>query len=884
MPDAIHGSTMSNASTPIASSFRPTAMQPVPARLKTSRQVRVIIARNGLGNASAITVATVQSQGYSPRRRSITYKSTGIQTMPPLDATTFHKIHGRDPNQEEMERKIGLAAYGRYMKEPGSNPHDVVHGVEFHLVMPEQKPNYADSPFQTADAPTRKKALAKAKIKASITANKYKKIAAEDGYNIWAESKDDNIIHSEQYEVMIKLDNEGNAEGHENLTDKFLPNIWKEEKHQTKDHNPTHNPELVSVIMRHISAPSMSHVLAQPSAPSALTPSEPLDDEGSLHPIAAIEPSLRETVEDMTTVEEELDVGNHKDCLYSSSAYASDDQAFVVYDAGITLSPLISHDDPVIIKKMSRKRKDSHEIEAEDRELKRSRKLNPMDKSDCSSDRPKGEGRGRKEHSHSRDYVHKPTKLEVSCLEREPRPEASEQATRDVRSPDNIHTSQRRSRSPLENLGQRRSSIKGVNKSLTCYSRSRSPVSYEDGLNDHRSKQNDPRRLQLRPMFLTRTELRPKVMIENGGEPHGWHRQSAAESQVKNENRLNQDVALKEGTLRMRSHTQSDSRASRRITYLRERDYDTRPLTLKDEQGDEPLHCGSPFTKCDTGTRRRSAAEDDTTPTESTASKFTVDQDQIGSKSHGVFALESPMPAVLAASLATHSTSQSVNHFHREKLQKFMPPKHEEHKSGHILERDQGDNTSCTHEGGSFQSEFHNPKVNERRPPKFTPLRESENARISKSKAFGKTLKEGNHDRPPGRKHEGKAETKEDTSERDTLYLQSHHATDEDGKEEIELTRKAKDVNQMEETRSDEQRKVKFEDEQAKHVEETERNRIEMEAKLVERHARRGQRADLQRYVPRALRQAAQGDAALSDRNNANSGKEDKNKHIKRRH
>jgi hypothetical protein len=429
MPHTFHCFTMSEEKEPITSLPILHTAYPVAAHLLVSRQARVITALDAHGTASVTTFVPVHPSGHSPPRPTTTYHSTGIQTLPPSDATSFHKIHGWHPTHREIERKIGLAAYGRYMKEPGSNPHDVVYGAAFQLGLSNKKPKYVNSAFQTVDGSTRRKALAKAKVKASIMVNRYKKVAAKDRYNIWAESKDDKIIHSEQCEVTIKLDKEGNAQGDEILTGRFLPNIWKEER-QTKSmyHNAAQYAEMFSSTLRHANPLATLQALAQPFTSSE--PHEP-DNQGPLRQIAVIEPSLREITEDMAIFGDELDAGIFKNNVFSSKAYASDEETYVLYDSGKTRYLPQSHvDAATTISKPSRKREDSHDDENEERDFKRPRKSKSTDKSDGVLDRLKTDNRHREARPRSKDSVQRPTNHKVSRQEIYPCSGDSERTTK----------------------------------------------------------------------------------------------------------------------------------------------------------------------------------------------------------------------------------------------------------------------------------------------------------------------------------------------------------------------------------------------------------------------------------------------------------------------
>ncbi|KAF2623562.1 hypothetical protein BU25DRAFT_461941 [Macroventuria anomochaeta] len=160
-----------------------------------------------------------------PRKSPRTYQNTGFQTLPPPNGQIYKLIHGREPSQTDCVRNMGTAAIGRYADDPRSNPYELLYGTAYPAPPTAQRDIHADSGFQTASCDAIKKALARAKVKASMTANKYREAAARAGYAICAESKDEMIIHSEQYPMTVQLDAEGNLLAG-TVERRCLPNIY----------------------------------------------------------------------------------------------------------------------------------------------------------------------------------------------------------------------------------------------------------------------------------------------------------------------------------------------------------------------------------------------------------------------------------------------------------------------------------------------------------------------------------------------------------------------------------------------------------------------------------------------------------------------------------
>lgn len=115
----------------------------------------------------------------------IWYRSASVQTLPPGNAEEFRKIYDREPTNQELVSKIGSAAISRYVPGPSANPHDVILGkLSAMATVPERRPNYTDSSFQTNDAAQCRKALLRAKVKATLLVNRQRNAAQLAGFKI----------------------------------------------------------------------------------------------------------------------------------------------------------------------------------------------------------------------------------------------------------------------------------------------------------------------------------------------------------------------------------------------------------------------------------------------------------------------------------------------------------------------------------------------------------------------------------------------------------------------------------------------------------------------------------------------------------------------------
>ncbi|KAI8931816.1 hypothetical protein NX059_011453 [Plenodomus lindquistii] len=206
-----------------------------------------------------------------------TYHSTGIQTHPLSDAIQFVEIFGRRPGPAE----IGIAAIGRYGFANGADTYQHEYGPPFAppaALASNTESKYVDSSFQTIDYPEAKRRITKAKVKAIMTVNKYRKVAEEAGVRVFAEPNAERVIHSEQFMPSVTLDADGNTKDGD-LGSLFLPNIYGEE-----------------VLIQPPQTPT--------SLPSPATQQDSSKIAQTVRAIPSLAPSLREDVQDPDSIED----------------------------------------------------------------------------------------------------------------------------------------------------------------------------------------------------------------------------------------------------------------------------------------------------------------------------------------------------------------------------------------------------------------------------------------------------------------------------------------------------------------------------------------------------------------------------------------------------
>ena len=285
-----------------------------------------------------------------PPREPVTYRSTATQIQPPRTGTEFVQIYGYEPKMHDFEHKMGLAAIGRY-KHPDDIPYGVIHGAPFQPAHSERKPPYTSSSFQIMSLGARNLAVARAKVKAGMTAMKFKDALAEDGEKILTQSKDDEIVHSEQHPSIIKLNKDGSAQPGQDLTGRCFWNVFRE-KIKCDDEVKCQQPAAPQIL------------------PWSMLHTQRLK---KLRPIASLEPSSQYDLPDPVV---EQDFSEYDEYMQEEDLpYAADDDAFVVFDAAYHV-PRNPRHEPLFTPVQSRKRKDSSQL-SDERDSKRSRLREP---------------------------------------------------------------------------------------------------------------------------------------------------------------------------------------------------------------------------------------------------------------------------------------------------------------------------------------------------------------------------------------------------------------------------------------------------------------------------------------------------------------------------
>jgi len=177
----------------------------------------------------------------------VIYQSTGIQTLPPGDNSTFKKIYGRDARDHSIgldpastftRSETGLGAMGRFGKDFGIRTYDLVYGRRFRAPVTTSSIDFQDEGFQTMEIPEREKAIKKAKVKAAMQVIRLKPWMDKFHHKAFPEPRENMIVHSEQRQVWVEIDEKGRVGG----TAPF-PNVVCIETYSTGP------PEPISVVL-----------------------------------------------------------------------------------------------------------------------------------------------------------------------------------------------------------------------------------------------------------------------------------------------------------------------------------------------------------------------------------------------------------------------------------------------------------------------------------------------------------------------------------------------------------------------------------------------------------------------------------------------------------
>jgi hypothetical protein len=304
-------------------------------------------------SATLDLTAPSSSVPLAPPREPVTYLSTATQIKPPQTGAEFVQIYGYEPKMHDIEHKIGLAAIGRY-KHPDDIPYGVIHGVPFQPAHSERSPSYTSSGFQIMALGALNMAVAKAKAKAGFTAIKYKNALAKGGEKILTQSKDEAIVHSEQYPSIINVNKNGTAQPGQDLTGRCFWNVFRADI-ECDDAVKCQQPTIPQIFAARLPR-SMLHT----------------QRDAKLRAIPSLEPSSQYDLPDPVV---EQDFAEYEYMQEEDLPYAADTEAFVVFNAEHHVSCDPPHE-PLFTPVRSRKREDSSQLSNE-RDSKRSRWIAP---------------------------------------------------------------------------------------------------------------------------------------------------------------------------------------------------------------------------------------------------------------------------------------------------------------------------------------------------------------------------------------------------------------------------------------------------------------------------------------------------------------------------
>jgi len=274
------------------------------------------------------------------------YQNTGYQTYPPETPAAFKEVYGRLPTHYESERSLGVAGIGRY-KDTGPHPNDVLSSAAFPVPKKPPRATYVDSGFQHKGFEHCRKAITRAKVKAARIAAKLKKVYADDGFKVWGEAREARTIHTEQIQVDVEVDAQGNASEDEVVAGRFLPNIYRNDLDPQRTPSDATHPPCPTATTTETAPRKASSEKSTPTCAPPLSREQLEQLYGPLQPIASVEPADREDTPESAEPEESEEPQNviahdfYGWPVYFEDpgpqlppAYApDDDDSFVVFDA-----------------------------------------------------------------------------------------------------------------------------------------------------------------------------------------------------------------------------------------------------------------------------------------------------------------------------------------------------------------------------------------------------------------------------------------------------------------------------------------------------------------------------------------------------------------------
>ncbi|KAF2794163.1 hypothetical protein K505DRAFT_337162 [Melanomma pulvis-pyrius CBS 109.77] len=279
---------------------------------------------------------TPPSSSPSQRDRKVMYQDTAVQTLPPGNAVEFERVFGFPPADGisgniplgiKVKGWTGLGAMGRFQKRTGIK-YDLIYGEEYQAPAPSTK-NVEDREFQTVDFQTRTMATAKAKAKAVIQAKNLQPWMEKQDMIARPETRGYMIVHSEQFQVKVKVDQDGTVDGSIKVPfpnvvckEQNAPAICLPEHDSPSSHHPKHEDSSSSHHRSYDVEDSESTQASPPSAlvntmkdqadadvqahdsknsPKANVESSPPQEKEGTQPEALPQPLLRSTSQTMAT-------------------------------------------------------------------------------------------------------------------------------------------------------------------------------------------------------------------------------------------------------------------------------------------------------------------------------------------------------------------------------------------------------------------------------------------------------------------------------------------------------------------------------------------------------------------------------------------------------
>jgi hypothetical protein len=194
------------------------------------------------------------------------YQDGASQTAPLMSRDDWDAYCGGTPNAGH----VGVSSLGRYGVDDIADSVGVTIGCSHRIRPLTTKVTYESSGFQMVSVKEKALAIARAKAKASVLINRYKRVVGEYGVELRLETDTKLVVHSEQHLLQLEFDDHGRADTR-GISAPVLPNIVGKFPEQSQLHQERATHIHKSEQLHHASRPSLASVTPSEATRSHIT-------------------------------------------------------------------------------------------------------------------------------------------------------------------------------------------------------------------------------------------------------------------------------------------------------------------------------------------------------------------------------------------------------------------------------------------------------------------------------------------------------------------------------------------------------------------------------------------------------------------------------------